>query len=163
MSAFRSWACDETPSFGNTRYRGEPIVRGGEEHAGADLAVGQARGCQLGDLQLPGRQLVEAGAGGRARRGGAGGVAAVLARRDEHLGVRVEVAGDAPTPAEMAAALGVPLVPVPLEDVRRRSADLGAMYAFLSGEGYGIDVAALRARYPEVAWRSFADWVAARR
>ena len=90
-------------------------------------------------------------------------VAAVLARRDEHLGVRVEVAGDAPTPAEMATALGVPLVPVPLEDVRRRSADLGAMYAFLSDEGYGIDVAALRARYPEVARRSFADWVAARR
>ena len=24
--------------------------------------------------------------------------------------------------------------------------------------GYGIDVAALRARYPEVAWSSFAEW-----
>ncbi|MEV4420771.1 NmrA/HSCARG family protein [Patulibacter sp. NPDC049589] len=87
-------------------------------------------------------------------------VAAVLARRDEHLGVRVEVAGDAPTPAQMAAALGARHVPVPVEEIRARSADLGTMYAFLSGPGYAIDVPALQARYPEVAWTSFADWAA---
>lgn len=85
-------------------------------------------------------------------------VVAILGRRDEHLGVRVEVAGDDPTPAAMAAALGVAYAAAPLEPVRARSADLGAMYEFLAGPGYGIDVTALRARYPEVAWRSFADW-----
>jgi len=92
----------------------------------------------------------------------AGVVAAILRRRDEHLGVRVEVAGDAPTPAQMAAALGAEFVEQPLAEVRTRSADLGAMYAFLAGEGYGIDVAAVRERYPEVAWRSFASWAAGR-
>ncbi|MDO9409803.1 NmrA family NAD(P)-binding protein [Patulibacter sp.] len=89
-------------------------------------------------------------------------VAAVLARRDEHLGVRVEVAGDAPTPAQMAAALHASYEEQPLAEVRARSADLGAMYAFLAGEGYGIDVAAVRARYPEVPWRTFASWAAER-
>lgn len=88
----------------------------------------------------------------------AGVVAAILGRREEHLGARVEVAGDDPTPAAMAAALGVAFEEAPLGPVRERSADLGAMYAFLAGPGYGIDVAAVRARYPEVAWRSFAAW-----
>lgn len=87
-------------------------------------------------------------------------VAAILRRKDEHVGVRVEVAGDDPTPAAMAAALGAAYDPAPLEPVRARSADLGAMYEFLAGPGYGIDVAAVRARYPEVPWRSFAAWAA---
>jgi uncharacterized protein YbjT (DUF2867 family) len=85
-------------------------------------------------------------------------VAAVLARRDEHLGQRVEIAGDAPTPAEMAAAFGASYESVPLEGVRERSEDMFAMYSFLSAQGYGIDVAAVRALYPEVPWTSFAEW-----
>jgi len=85
-------------------------------------------------------------------------VVAVLARRDEHLHRRVEVAGDAPTPDAMAAALGVRYEPVPLDALRRRSEDLAAMYAFLADEGYAIDVPRLRAAYPEVAWTTFADW-----
>ncbi|WP_022929191.1 NmrA family NAD(P)-binding protein [Patulibacter americanus] len=89
-----------------------------------------------------------------------GVVAAVLGRRDEHLGHRVEVAGDAPTPAEMAAAFGAHHVWTSLDEVRARSADLGAMYTFLTDPGYGIDVAAVRARYPEVEWTRFADWAA---
>jgi len=32
------------------------------------------------------------------------------------------------------------------------------MYSFLSAQGYGIDAAAVRARYPEVLWTSFAEW-----
>lgn len=87
-------------------------------------------------------------------------VVAVLDRREEHRGVRVEVAGDAPTPAAMAAALGVAFAQAPIEPVRARSADLGAMYDFLADPGYGIDVAALRARFPEVAWHPFATWAA---
>jgi uncharacterized protein YbjT (DUF2867 family) len=87
-------------------------------------------------------------------------VADVLGRRDEHLGFRVEVAGDAPTPAEMAAALGARHVWTSLDEVRARSEDLGAMYTFLTDPGYGIDVAAVRARYPEVPWTRFADWAA---
>lgn len=85
-------------------------------------------------------------------------VAAILGRRDEHLGVRVEIAGDDPTPTEMADALGARFEQVPLDEVRARSEDLGAMYTFLSGEGYAIDVTSLRARYPEVPWQSFREW-----
>lgn len=88
-------------------------------------------------------------------------VAAVLDRRGEHVGARVEVAGDSPTPAEMAAAFGVRYEPVSLEEIRGRSADLAAMYEFLSDTGYGIDVGAVRARYPEVAWTPFAEWARA--
>jgi uncharacterized protein YbjT (DUF2867 family) len=87
-------------------------------------------------------------------------VAAILARRDEHLSTRVEIAGDAPTPREMASALGVRAVQTPLSELRERSPDLAAMYAFLAEVGYDIDIAALRARYPEVAWTSFAEWAA---
>jgi hypothetical protein len=32
------------------------------------------------------------------------------------------------------------------------------MYEFLADAGYGIDAAALRDRYAEVPWKSFADW-----
>jgi uncharacterized protein YbjT (DUF2867 family) len=85
-------------------------------------------------------------------------VAAVLNRREEHLHMRIEVAGDAPTPREMAAAVGARYVQVPLAEIRERSADLALMYEFLASEGYGIDVPALRERYPEVRWTSFAAW-----
>jgi uncharacterized protein YbjT (DUF2867 family) len=85
-------------------------------------------------------------------------VAAVLNRREEHLHTRIEVAGDAPTPLEMATALGARYVHVAIAEVRERSADLASMYEFLSNEGYGIDAPALRERYPEVRWTSFASW-----
>jgi uncharacterized protein YbjT (DUF2867 family) len=90
-------------------------------------------------------------------------VAAILARRDEHLSARIEVAADAPTPDEMAAALGVRAVQTSIESIAERNPDLAAMYTFLAETGYGIDVAALRARFPEVAWSSFADWARERR
>jgi uncharacterized protein YbjT (DUF2867 family) len=87
-------------------------------------------------------------------------VAAILARRDEHLSQRVELAADAPTPEQMAAAFGVHAVQTPLETIADRSPDLAAMYRFLAGPGYGIDVAAVRRRYPEVSFSSFAQWAA---
>ena len=85
-------------------------------------------------------------------------VAAILDRRQEHLSVRIEIAADAPTPEEMAAAIGVRAVETSRRVLAERNPDLAAMYTFLAGTGYGIDVAAVRARYPEVAWSRFADW-----
>jgi hypothetical protein len=70
----------------------------------------------------------------------------------------VEVAGDAPTPAQMAVALGVEFVEVDLNEIHGRSPDLAATYDFLGMEGYGIDVPALRSRYLEVVWTSFSEW-----
>jgi len=85
-------------------------------------------------------------------------VAAILNRREEHLSVRIEIAGDAPTPEEMAAALGVRAVETPIEALAQRNPDLAAMYTFLANTGYGIDIAALRERYPELSWSTFAHW-----
>ena len=85
-------------------------------------------------------------------------VVAILDRRNEHLSERIEVAGDAPTPQAMATAIGVRYEQVSLAELRHRSGDLAAMYEFLADEGYGIDTVALRSRYPEVPWRSFAEW-----
>jgi len=85
-------------------------------------------------------------------------VAALLSRREEHLSARIEVAGDEPTPTAMAAAIGVRFEQAPLQEIRARNPDLAAMYGFLASDGYKIDIAALRARFPEVAWSSFADW-----
>ncbi len=87
-------------------------------------------------------------------------VAAILERREEHLSERVEIAGDAPTLREMANALNARAVETPLDELRERSPDLAALYAFLANDGYGIDVRAVRARYPEVAWMSFVEWAA---
>jgi uncharacterized protein YbjT (DUF2867 family) len=85
-------------------------------------------------------------------------VAAILDRRQEHLSVRIEIAADAPTPEEMAAAIGVRAVETSRRVLAERNPNLAAMYTFLAGTGYGIDVVAVRARYPEVAWSRFADW-----
>ena len=66
---------------------------------------------------------------------------------------------DAPTPAEMAAAFGAQYQNIPLDQIT--SPDMHAMYTFLSEQGYAVDPVAVRARYPEVAWVSFAAWAAA--
>jgi len=93
-------------------------------------------------------------------------VVAILGRRDEFLGARVDVAGDHPTPTQMAAALQMATgKPVnfrqrPISEVAERNHDLGAMYRFLSERGYSADSDAVRARFPEVSFQSFADWLA---
>jgi uncharacterized protein YbjT (DUF2867 family) len=85
-------------------------------------------------------------------------VVAILQRRDEHIGARVEVAADSPTPAAMARAIGVRYEQVSLTKIAERNPDLAAMYSFLAQKGYAVDIGALKQRYPEVAWRSFSEW-----
>jgi uncharacterized protein YbjT (DUF2867 family) len=87
-------------------------------------------------------------------------VVAVLRRPAEHVGARVELAGDDPTPQEMAEAIGVRYEQIPVGQLATRSPDLAAMYSFLAKDGYAIDIQALRRRYPEVRWKSFAEWAA---
>lgn len=93
-------------------------------------------------------------------------VVAILERRDAFIGARIDVAGDHPTPTEMAAALAAATgTPVrfrqrPISEVAARNPDLGAMYRFLSDRGYSADSDAVRARFPEVGFQSFADWLA---
>lgn len=92
-------------------------------------------------------------------------VVALLNRKEEFLGQRIEVAGDEPTPQQMVAALSaaggrpVSCSQIDVEQVAARNADLAAMYRYLEGTGYQVDIPRLRERFPEVAWTSFVDWV----
>jgi hypothetical protein len=47
-----------------------------------------------------------------------------------------------------------------LEEVAERSPDLAAMYRFLEQTGYRVDIGALRERFTEIRWTSFAAWAA---
>lgn len=93
-------------------------------------------------------------------------VARVVARRDELLGERIEVAGDAPTPEQMAAALtragGRPIIYRPLDNtqVAACSPDIAAMYTFLSNTGYHVDIDGLKARFAELSFTPFDRWLA---
>jgi uncharacterized protein YbjT (DUF2867 family) len=88
----------------------------------------------------------------------------VLRRPQAYLARRIELASDAPTPAQMTAALvaalGRPVryAEVPMPAVRRGSADMAAMWEFLRGAGYQVDIGALRRDYPAVGWTSFTAW-----
>jgi uncharacterized protein YbjT (DUF2867 family) len=89
-------------------------------------------------------------------------VAMVLADPGRFAGRRIELASDAPTPAEMidvlSAALHRPVRyrEVPLTAIS--SPDMAAMWRFLRGPGYQADIAALRHDFPEVGWSTFAGW-----
>lgn len=125
-----------------------------------DNALGGAERIHGGalDLPLPSdrplQQLARADLGAFA--------AEVLLDPAPYTGLRLELAGDAPTPAQMADALSeavgreVRHERVPLEDIG--NPDMHAMWTFLNGPGYRVDIPALRAAHPEIAWTGFADW-----
>ncbi|GAA2230644.1 NmrA/HSCARG family protein [Streptomyces nogalater] len=79
-----------------------------------------------------------------------------------YTGQRIELAGDAPTPADMAASLGKALgrevrhVQTPLAAIG--NPDMHAMWAFLDGPGYRVDIPALHDAHPDIRWTRFADW-----
>ncbi|MEU5086378.1 NmrA/HSCARG family protein [Streptomyces sp. NPDC021356] len=88
--------------------------------------------------------------------------AKVLLGPSPYVGQRIELAGDAPTPSQMAAALGATLGRevrheyVPLSAID--NPDMLAMWTFLNGPGYRVDIPALHAAHPEIHWTGFADW-----
>jgi len=92
-------------------------------------------------------------------------VASLFTRRMEFIGQRIELAGDQPTPQQMTDALSAAAArhlryrQVPLDTIATRNADLAAMYRFLTDTGYQVDIAAVRAQFPDVNWTSFAQWV----
>ncbi|MGW3723566.1 NmrA/HSCARG family protein [Streptomyces sp. NPDC000851] len=88
--------------------------------------------------------------------------AGVLLNPTRYVGQRINLASDENTPAQMAATLSatlgtevrheyIPLTQVDISYVRE-------IWAFLDGPGYTVDVPALHAAHPEIAWTSFADW-----
>ena len=92
-------------------------------------------------------------------------VAAILADPEPFAGARIDIASDDPTPREMAAVLAGALgrsVDLATPDWHEiASADMRAMFGFLAGSGYTVDIPDLHARFPQIGWQSFADWVAA--
>lgn len=88
--------------------------------------------------------------------------AEVLQRPKRYVGQRIELASDAPTPTQMAAALGAAVghpvrhARVPLDAIG--NPDMRAMWRFLNGPGYRIDLGELHAAHPEISWTSFTNW-----
>jgi uncharacterized protein YbjT (DUF2867 family) len=88
--------------------------------------------------------------------------AAVFAAPDAFAGQRIELAGDAPTPDDMAAVLSTAVGAtvrhheVQLDEIGND--DMRAMWTFLRGPGYRVDLPALHAAQPHLRWTSFADW-----
>jgi uncharacterized protein YbjT (DUF2867 family) len=90
-------------------------------------------------------------------------VAKVLRDPTRYVGQRIELASDAVTPAQMAEMIGTAVGrPVrheqtPLESIG--NPDMYAMWRFLNGPGYQVDIEALHKANPDIPWMSFADWV----
>jgi uncharacterized protein YbjT (DUF2867 family) len=125
-----------------------------------DNALGGVERIRAGVLDLPMppdrplQQLARADLGAFA--------AEVLTYPARYLGQRIELASDNPTPAQMTEALGAALGrPVHLEQTPLESIanpDMHAMWRFLNGPGYQVDLAALHAANPDIGWQSFAAW-----
>ncbi|MET1075393.1 MAG: NmrA family NAD(P)-binding protein, partial [Umezawaea sp.] len=88
-----------------------------------------------------------------------------LGRPDRFAGVRLDLAGEALTPVEMAgalsAAIGRPIAHrrPPLDVVERYSPDLAAMFRYFTDPGMDVDLPALRTALPEITWHTYADFV----
>ncbi|MEV8439866.1 NmrA/HSCARG family protein [Actinosynnema sp. NPDC051121] len=88
-----------------------------------------------------------------------------LEQPDRFAGRRLDLAGEALTPAGMAealtAAIGRPIrhhAP-PLDVVARYSTDLAAMFGYFTDVGTDIDLPRLHAELPEITWTRYADFV----
>lgn len=125
-----------------------------------DNALGGIDGIRAGilDLPLPPDHPLQQ----LARPDMAAFAAKVLSDPKPYLGQRIELASDAVTPAQMAeslsAALGRPVrhEQTPLESIH--NPDMHAMWTFLNGPGYRVNVKALHAAHPDIGWQSFAAW-----
>jgi len=84
---------------------------------------------------------------------------------DRFIGERIDVASDRVTGEEAAAILSdvlgreIPYQQMPLDQVRRWAGDeIADMFQRFEENTDFLDTDALHARYPDVAWHSYADW-----
>lgn len=92
--------------------------------------------------------------------------ALVLTQPDRFAGARIEIASLEASAAEVAAAatrrLGRTIEPheVPLDVVREQGGeDFVRMVEFFAAGGYSVDIPALHAAYPEIAWTGLEEWI----
>ena len=60
----------------------------------------------------------------------------------------------------LSRAIGRPIkyFQVPMENIRKMSADMAKMYEWFERVGYDVDTRALRREYPEVQWHTYETW-----
>ncbi|MFF8729366.1 NmrA/HSCARG family protein [Streptomyces sp. NPDC015171] len=94
-------------------------------------------------------------------------VAEVVKNPERHLHQRIELASDELDLEQMAKVLSEALRfdirpnPEPVGPEVPADSDMGAMWRFLEGHGYQVDIRALHDSCPDVPWTSFAAWVEA--
>jgi uncharacterized protein YbjT (DUF2867 family) len=84
----------------------------------------------------------------------------VLDSRDVMLGQRIEIASDQLT-ADDATGIISSLLSHPVQVAEPPPGDVNPLFAWLEHAGPAVDIAALRRRYPQIGWHSFANWAAA--
>jgi uncharacterized protein YbjT (DUF2867 family) len=82
-----------------------------------------------------------------------------LESRDVMLGQRIEIASDQLT-ADQAATVISRLLGRPLEVAEPPPAPVNPLSTWLEHAGPAIDITALRRRYSEIGWHTFAQWAA---
>lgn len=81
----------------------------------------------------------------------------VLESRDVMLGQRIEIASDQLT-AEQAAGVISRLLGRPVNVAGPPPGTASPLSAWLEHAGPAVDITALRCRYPEIGWHTFAGW-----
>ncbi|QBD79689.1 NmrA/HSCARG family protein [Ktedonosporobacter rubrisoli] len=82
---------------------------------------------------------------------------------DFYVGKTIEIAGDALTPPQIAAAIShtigrtLPSIQIPIETLRQHNADAALAYDFVNMGGYQADIPALRKLHPGLM--DFATWL----
>jgi uncharacterized protein YbjT (DUF2867 family) len=90
--------------------------------------------------------------------------AEVLLHPGRYAGARIELAGAALAPVQMAYALSQAIgrrvrhSQVSLDGIA--DDDMRAMWRFLNGPGYQVDIAGLHQAHPEIGWTTYSDWAA---
>jgi uncharacterized protein YbjT (DUF2867 family) len=81
----------------------------------------------------------------------------------EYLGKTIEIAGDALTPLQIAAAISrtagraIPYVQIPIETLRQQNVKIARAIDFLNETGYITDIAVLRKQHPGLM--NFDTWL----
>lgn len=90
-------------------------------------------------------------------------VALVFAESERFVRQRIDIASDAITPRQMAAALqralGRPVRAVSFDPADIESPDMRAMYTFLTERGYAADLTWLHREFSGVGWHRYDDWL----
>jgi uncharacterized protein YbjT (DUF2867 family) len=81
----------------------------------------------------------------------------VLESRDAMLGERIEIASDELT-AQQAAEIVTRFLGRRVAVAEPPAAHTNPLFAWLERVGTHVDIAALRRRYPELTWHTFAEW-----